>query len=107
MEKVNKYIELLEELVQPENYFVSLWEYKETEEKDKLKALELLRELMYLNRQSWKMNLEDNDKDNAKFIKDTYTKWIKLKKDIIKIVDKLKDSWKKDISMKDKFEYMG
>jgi TRAP-type C4-dicarboxylate transport system substrate-binding protein len=107
MEKVNKYIELLEELVQPENFFVSLWEYKEVDEQSKSKSLELLREMMYINRQSWKMNLEDSDKDNAKFIKDTYTKWVKTKKDIIKIVDKLKDSWKKQITMKDKLEYMG
>ena len=107
MEKVNKYIELLEELVQPENFFVSLWEYKEISEEDKLKALKLMREMMSLNRESWKMNLSDSDKDNAKFIKNTYNRWIKLKKDIGKIVQKLEECWKKEIGIKEKLEYLG
>ncbi len=107
MEKVDKYVEFLEELIQPENYFVNLWEYKEIEEEDKLKLLELLRDMMYLNRQSWKMNLDDSDKENAKFITHTYNEWLRLKKDLIQIVDKVKEGWKKEITIKEKLEYLG
>ena len=78
---------------------------KEEKQKDIQK---LLKELMYHLRESYDLDLNIVEENDAKFIKNFYPKWIEIKPRILKLSGKLKEGWKKETKTKNNnHHYMG
>lgn len=105
--KIITYIEIIEAIVQPETNLRDMYETKYVNDKSKETAYTLFKKLMLIKRSSDLISIENKEDDNAKFIKETYESYIRLKPDIFKHVEKLKIAWEKDTNIKNDLNYFG
>ncbi len=75
---------------------ISMQESKFFSEDDRKTALRLMKELMQLERLSFSLDIEGEEKSDADWIKNAHKKWIEHKKDLITFAEKLKEGWKSD-----------
>lgn len=106
-EKINYFCEILEDLLHPNTDLRSLNECRFFDDSEKLKMFKIYKELMVLNRTGTSLHIENNEKEDAEFIKEIARKWKDIKKDMSNITNKLKNSWKKEIEGSSKLEYLG
>ena len=62
---------------------------------------------MTYNRASSVLELEANDKLNAKFISEFTNKWKSMKEKLVDVMKKMEEGWKKEASMDEKLGYFG
>ena len=106
-EKIEFSLKLLDDMLHPDVGFAS---YRESsifmpEERDDI--VNMIKKLMYFNRLSTELALEDSDEGNAEFIKSFMKDWPDIRVHILGFVRKLKDSWQKDVSKKEVVGYLG
>ena len=106
-EKLDFYTTMLEEILQPDTNLYSMHEIRFFEDDEKKKMYDLYRKLMDLNRHSIELLLERNEKDEAIFINDFFDDWKELKKELLKFVKKMRESWKKETDIKEDVGYLG
>lgn len=75
-------------------------------EEEKVRVTNLIKEIMFINRLSAKLDLEMSEKKDAEFIKKYYKEWIKLKDILLELAELNVESWKKDMPS-DKGSYFG
>ncbi len=75
-------------------------------EEQKNEVITLIKEIMYANRLSAKLDLVLSEKEDAAFINDIFRKWPKLKSKLQEFADINVNSWKKDMP-KNKESYFG
>ena len=69
---------------------------------------ELYTKLMNFNRQSIEVSLEHNEKEEAEFINNLFNEWKTLKQELLKLVKKIRASWKtEDADIKEDLGYLG
>jgi len=78
------------------NSLVSMQESKFFTEMDRKKMMELLKELMQLERMALSIDIANDDEETAKWIKEAHKKWKSHKKDLIDIANKMKEGWKEE-----------
>ncbi len=66
-------------------------------EEEKEKVIKLIKEIMFINRVSNKLDLELDETKDAKFIKEYYDEWLKVKKVLVELATINVESWKKDM----------
>jgi hypothetical protein len=107
VEKVEKYRKLMEEFLQADgSSFAALMEIKGFDEKDKDKINHIYKDLIMIDREFLVNELENDEKSTLEFIGNYVDKWYKVKLDIIEIIKKAKDSWKKDTNISEELEYL-
>lgn len=106
-EKLESYCKLIEELIQPDASFSSMYEIKDLTEDDKLETLNLFKSMMLIYKEGVKLNLNFGEKDDADYIKKLNLFWIEAKDRISKIIDKVNESWKDNSDEKMIQEYFG
>ena len=108
IDKIETFCKLLEELIQPESTSLStMHEVKVFEDEEKEKIYTLFKMLMKFHRTGFLLAINDDDKKEAQFINDVMAHWKEIKADITKIVEKLRDSWDKDLDIQEKVGYLG
>src|SRR3989338_3418684 len=108
LEKLQKYGELLEGFLNTDgNSLAVLIETKSINESGREKLSMLYREIIILERSMLICNLEPSDDSYAKFGKECYEKWTKLKPDLLHFVEKLKNAWKEEINVREELGYSG
>ena len=93
-DKMMNYMRFIENLLNPVNvpmFIFSIIKLLDTEEKKGLS--EIYKELMKKEIQFIELDLEFNEKKEAEFIKDAYEFWQGIKKDMLKIIDKINKKW--------------
>jgi hypothetical protein len=106
-DRTDAFAKFLGQLLQPDTNLVELYECKVFDEDEKEKIFDIYRKLMVLHRYSVEVYLLQEEKEYAQFIKTAFKQWIELKKDLLKIVVKIKESWKTEDKAKTVLEYLG
>ena len=106
-ERIESIIKVLDEILQPDTNINNLYECKEFSDEEKGDIFKLYKRLMVLNRWSAKVNITHIDADEAKFIKKSYAELNGIKTALVNLMEKLKESWKKDTDIKQDLGYMG
>ena len=106
-EKLEQYTKFIEELIQPDSSFSSMYDVKDFSDDFKKKVFSLFRRMMVFYKESIKLNMAISDEKDAEFVKDLYEFWLEVKNDVIVIIDKIKDTWEKDDDDKHITEYFG
>ncbi len=98
-DKMLNYMRFIENLLNPINapmFVFSIIKLLDAEEKNLIS--EIYKQLMKKEIQFIELDLEFDEKREAEFIKDSYKFWQGIKRDILKIIDKINRKWD------DKFE---
>lgn len=108
-EKLDFYSTMLEEILQPDaSNLYAMHETRYFDDDEKKQMYELYAKLMNLNRQSIEVSLSRNEKDEAEFISGLFEQWKSLKNELLKLVKKIKDSWKtEEADIKEDLGYLG
>jgi len=108
VDRIDFFSRLFEELLQPDPSLLrNMYESKIFNDEERKTIYSLYKKLMVINRQSVEVSLNREEKEYAGFIKKTFDEWKELKTSISKIVDKIKDSWKKEADSKEELGYLG
>ena len=106
-EKIILSCRIIESLIYPtQSNIITAIESKELSEEQKKKMDYLYKKFMIFERESLRLDIDPSDKGDVDYINDVFNKWIKFKKDMIKIVEFMKDSWIKE-EKSDKNNYFG
>jgi len=81
-------------------------EAKAFDEEQKGKINKLIKEIMFINRVSAKLDLEHDEKKDAEFISKYFKQWFTLKKLLLELAEINVDSWQKDMPA-EKGSYFG
>ena len=108
IDKVNSFIGLLQNILYPNpSSLINMEEHKSFSEEEKKELSALIQELMALARMSTLLELENDEKRDADFIKTTFTRWKQLTKKLLPFVQKLVEIWKKEQSEEESKPYFG
>jgi len=107
-DRIDFFSRIFEEVLQPDPSILrSMYETKSFNDEERKTAFSLYKKLMLINRQSVEVSLKKEERQEADFIKKAFDEWKELKTSISRIVDKLKDSWKKEADSKQELGYLG
>ena len=107
-DKIAWFCNMLQNIIQPNpGSLISLEESKFFSDEDRKKMIDLLKELMYMERESVLLDIDYDKKKDSEYISDALEKWNSIKKEISKFSDKLKKGWKEEIKKESKEEYFG
>jgi hypothetical protein len=93
-ERLEYYIKIIIQLLQPEEFY-SLQECTVFDDSDKTKLFDMYKNMMILHREIIKSEIKNDEKDNIATINYAHSELKKLKSEMITIVDKMQDSWKR------------
>ena len=108
IEKIRIFVDILEDLIHPNSTVSSYHECKFFDDQEKKTIYDLYGRLMVYIRKSNLLDLEEDDANDAEFIRDIFSSWDGIKKDLRNIIVKLHDCWsKEEISDKTISSYLG
>ena len=105
-EKVELYVKLLDEWLNPEASISNMHESKLFNDKDRNDIFQVYKRLMFFDRYSIESALSEDEK-SAEFIKDVFKEWDEVKQKIAGFVKKAKESWLEEVDVKQELGYMG
>lgn len=106
-EKIEHTANILSGIIQPDTEISSLHEISFFTEEEKQDVIKLYKKLMYYYRWASVLNVDDTEELNAKYIKDANEKLKEMKPKLLKIFEKLKESWTKDLTKTVDAAYFG
>ena len=104
---IDHYVNLLEDIIQPDSRFYSLKEANVLEKESRVVVNQIYNKLMQYNRASILLNLSFSEGDAANFINDFFSDWQLIKKELFPIFQELKNSWSKKTETKHDGGYFG
>ena len=108
LEKIEKYRKILEEFINTDGSSLSvLIELKAVDENDRDEINSLFKELIVIERGFLITELQNSESAYLAFIRDTLKKWDNKKPKLLGIIQKLRDSWKSNINIKENLGYLG
>jgi len=108
VDRMHSYSNFIQGMLQPNpSSLVNLQESKFFNNEDKDNMIKILKELMWLGRQSFCLDTEQSEKEDAKFIVDSFEKWNDIKKTLNSYTKSLRDGWKKEIKKEKSGSYIG
>jgi len=106
-DKINAMCEFLEGLLSPDTTMANLYECKAFDDDERKKIFELYKRLKVLEKLALELSLNHDDEKDAKFIKDVFSLWNKVKTEMITFIKKIKDFWEKESTTEYKARYFG
>jgi len=107
-ERLEFCLDVLERILNPEpTSLADLYECKFFTTGEKEKAFDIFKKLMQLYRELLEADLTANDEEQAKIIRKISLEFPVLRKEMIPLIKKLKESWKEDLEHKEILGYMG
>lgn len=107
-EKLDFYTTILEEIIQPDtSNLYAMRESRFFDEEEKKQMYEFYKKLMNLSRHSVELSLEHNEKEETEFINNLLHDWKEIKKELVRYIKKLKDSWKSETETEEDVGYLG
>jgi hypothetical protein len=108
IEKLEFYIDLLSNLLQPDAASLSsMHELRFFTEEDKNAMYRLFKKLMKAHRSIIEAVLETDEKSQADYLKDFFVEWKAMKKELLAYVKRMRESWDKDTSIEEDVGYFG
>ena len=107
-EKLDFYSTMLEEILQPDtSNLYALHEIRFIDDSEKKRMYDTYRKLMDINRLSVEVSLEHDKSHEAEFINRFFFEWKIIKKDLLKFVKKMRESWQIETDIKEDVGYLG
>jgi len=107
-EKIEVYAKILEEILHPDPPTVSnMYESGVFDEKSRDEIFVLFKKLMYLNRLSVEASIDENEQKSSDYINAVFKNWKDIKKEFLRHIKNAKESWLRDIDIKEKLGYLG
>jgi len=107
-EKIERVISVIEKLIQPAaECYADFYEYKFFRNAERDALFVLFKELMHTHREILELELIEDEKAYAEFIKRVFVDWKEMKKSLLPVFSKLKSVWKETAEEKEKLEYLG
>ena len=107
-DKIAWFCNMLQNIIQPNpGSIIGLEESKFFSSEDREKMIKLLKELMYIERESLILDVEYDEKKDVEYISNVFNKWGKIKKEICNFSEILKKGWKEEIRKESKEQYFG
>ena len=107
IEKIDSYTTILGDLLQPDAGISSMHELNFVDEKVKQDIINLYSKMMTIKRESEKIEIYNDEKENADFINFVLVEWKNLKQKLLKTMTLLKESWKKEDEVVKDLGYLG
>ena len=108
MEKIEVYEKVLESVLVPsETSLTCLYECQVFTDEQKRKLYLLFKKLMYFDRMSTEVSINEDDKKTSAFINEFWKQWPDMKKSFSEAVCKLKEGWTKEIKLSEEQSYLG
>lgn len=104
---IDNYVNLLEDIIQPDSRFYSLKEANVLEKESRLVVTQCYNKLMHHNRSFIILNLSFSEEKAAIFLNNFFSDWQKIKQDLLPIFEELKKSWSKKTETKHDGGYFG
>lgn len=97
LDKIVFFCRILEMVIYPSsNSVIAMQEAGNFPEEDKPKVIELIKKLMYLERDCVRIDISPSTEKDAEFIKNVFREWEPLKKQMTGYTEKIRDGWKKE-----------
>ena len=93
--------------MQPDAGISSMHELNFVDEKVKQDIINLYSKMMTIKRESEKIEIYNDEKENADFINFVLVEWKNLKQKLLKTMTLLKESWKKEDEVVKDLGYLG
>ena len=107
-EKLEFYIEFISNLVHPDGTSISsMYEIRFFSEDDKNDMYMLFKKLMKTHRNIVEMVLKNDEKEQSDFLNKFFADWQDMKKELLKHIEKMKDSWGKQSTIEEDIGYFG
>ena len=107
-EKLEFYANIINDLLQPDTSSISgMHETRFFTEDEKNEIYVTFKRLMKLHRTILESVLNHDEKNQAEFLKDFFIEWIKIKKELLVYISKMKDSWVKETTIDEYLSYFG
>jgi hypothetical protein len=107
LERLEYVIKMLNDLIQPENSLADMYEAESLPDDEKKNAFELLKKAAYYHRELLIRDFDYSDDSAAAIILKVFKDWKDIKKDFLRILDKMKESWKSQAKSKIEENYFG
>ena len=107
MERSEYFMELLDKLIQPENNYVTLIEFKFFEHEDKNIVFEVYRKFKILEKKSLIASITTNGKENVEFICYAFDMWHEVKDNLLKLAKTLEKGWHSHPTLSEDTDYLG
>jgi len=106
-EKIDLYVALFESVLQVEPTIKTLNEVGAFSENEKENLYKIFRKLMVIDRSSIETSIDEDDEKTSKFIKTVFDQWKDMKKELLPVIKKLKESWIEEKDIKEILRYVG
>ena len=106
-EKLELYMKFLEEILQPETTLSNMYESKIFDDEERTEIFKIYKKLMFFNRLSIETAVNEDDKKSSEYINAIFKELDEIKERFSKFVAKAKESWLKDIDIKEELRYLG
>lgn len=107
-ERLELVIDVVQRILQPDtNSFADMYECKFFSGSDKDKLFVLFKHVMYWYRRSIELEIVQDEKSDAEFIRQALNEWLHIKKSVLPFVTKLKTVWVEREESKEHLAYLG
>lgn len=107
-DKIAWFCNMLQNIIQPNpGSIIGLEESKFFSNEDKEKMIKLLKELMFIERESLILDIDYDEKKDVEYINNVFSRWDKIKKEVGHFSEILKKGWKEEIKKESKEQYFG
>jgi len=106
-ERLEQTLKILGDIIQPENNLANMYEAEPFSEDEKKKIFDLFKKISYYHKELLINNFEHDKDSAAKLINKTFKEWKDLKKEFLEILNKIKESWRKESKSRLELSYFG
>jgi len=108
IERVENVFKLLSDIVQPsESHLAAMYEAEVFSDDEKKGIFDMMKKMAYHHRELALKDLNYDDDSAAAAINKFYKEWLAMKKEVTKIMEKLRDAWKGEAPPKFEAGYFG
>lgn len=104
---IDFHIDLLEDIIQPDSTYYVLKEANVIDTQTRQNVNKIYSKLIRINRENIELHLDYNEQKATEFILKTHNEWQEIKKEILPIIKKLKESWANNKEPKNEGGYFG
>lgn len=108
LEKLEFYIDIIDRVIHPDAASLgNMYEIKYFSDDEKNDMYKLFKKLMKNNRNTIKLMLENNEKQQVYFLNKFFNEWLNIKRELAAYLSKMEESWEKESTIKEDVGYLG
>ena len=106
-ERLEQTLKILGDIIQPENNLANMYEAEGFSDEEKKNIFDLFKKISYYHKELLINDYEHNEDSAAELINKTFKEWKELKQEFLRILDKVKQYWKKETKSRLELGYFG